>query len=77
MYGLVKGFKNKPLKLITALCSTSVLPDPVATRFVWLFSIKLIKIKYNKKSIPLVALVTFQKLSSRTWLVTPRLDSTE
>lgn len=62
---------HKSLKLVTVLHSKLVVSDPVATNYVWLFTMILIKIKYDKKCISLVALIPFQVCSSHMQLVLP------
>ena len=50
------------------------LSNRVASSHMWLFKSKLIKVKWNLKSYPLVARLPFQGLSSNMWLVPTVLD---
>ena len=49
----------------------------IATSHVWLFKLKLIKIKCNSKFSSLVALATFQGLNSHMWPGATILDNTD
>lgn len=49
--------------------SSIVLPGMVTTGYMWLFKVKLVKIKYNLKLIFSARLATCQVLSNYTWLL--------